>query len=43
VQAEWILGKPCLVHFPVKWTETKLLGERRTLAVPDWSRIRILR
>lgn len=43
VRAEWIIGKPCLIHFPFRWAETDLGGQRRLWAMPDWSRVRILR
>lgn len=43
VRAEWLLGKPCLLHLPTKPCIWQVFGGRQALAIPDWRRMSILR
>jgi signal peptidase I len=38
-----LVGKPFLLHLPTRVLEWRQFGEKRALAVPDWSRMKILR
>ncbi len=38
-----LVGKPFLLHLPARLTEWTWFNEKRALAVPDWSRMKILR
>jgi signal peptidase I len=43
VRHEWLVGKPFLLHLPTQIVEWNGFGEKRALAVPDWSRMKLLR
>ena len=38
-----LVGKAFLLHLPTRMTEWHQFGEKRALAVPDWSRMKLLR
>lgn len=42
VREEYLVGKAFLVHLPTRLLEWQQFGEPRAMAVPDWSRMRLL-
>ncbi len=42
VREECLVGKAFLVHLPTRLLEWRQFGESRALAVPDWSRMKLL-
>lgn len=43
IRQEWLVGKPFLLHLPTQIVEWQIWGEKRSWAVPDWGRMRLLR
>jgi hypothetical protein len=43
VREEYLVGKAFLVHLPTRLMEWRQFGEKRAMAVPDWSRMKLLR
>jgi signal peptidase S26 family len=43
IREEYMVGKAFLVHMPTRLLEWRQFGEKRALAVPDWSRMKLLR
>jgi len=42
IREEYLVGKAFLVHLPTRLLELRQFGGQRALAVPDWSRMRLL-